>query len=417
VDKFIVPNFHIILIHFPIALLALGVFIELFSFLWIDRPIRKGGHLMILLGALATAPAVTTGLYALSDVVGHGAQQDSWERYKQQSTFTDRDWRFIKYHIILNAAASGVALAAVVIWLGATDHWRRNLHWLVLLMLIVAVGLMVDGAWHGGEMVFRYGFGVQGKQSVLPDSLTQPTGWEQQLEFYIPPGELHLALVGLLFSASALALGFSIRRAAVSEDVVVQRVPPTYVPASAENEAVKPISLLQALNDPGDEIPVESRVPSARFWVLAALLALGAIAGGLWFGDLLVGWPKVIDISSIRDSLRNIKVGGEQRMGMHIVIGASILLLLIVMALLARFAPKSRVVLSGVSLLLILVMATQVWVGVLMLYDGDTGPLTRFKTEAEVNAPPQGGGSGGNEMPMPATQQSAPATQPVAMGR
>jgi uncharacterized membrane protein len=411
VDKFILPNFHTSLIHFPIGLLSIGVVIELFSFLWRRSSFRTAGRWMILLGTLSAVPAVTSGLYALSDVAGHGSVADSWTELKAGSNFSETDWRFVKYHIILNSAATGVALVAVVIWLGATDFWRKILRVPVLFMLIVALALMMDGAWHGGEMVFRLGFAVQGRQSVMPDNPSPPSGWRDNIEYYAPEGEVHLLMAGLVFALAAAALGLSIRRAVMNDSVLVQRIPPTYIPAAAEGRANKPISLLQALNDPGDEIPVVPRVPPGRFWLLTALLALCAIASGLWFGNFLRPWPKIIDVEHFRRALQHIKDAGSAREGLHIVCGASILVLVLILALLTRFAPRSRVFLSALALLLVLVMAAQVWLGVLLLFDGDRGPLARFKTEAEANAPRQV-----NHPPATQPSVSPPAaTQPVAM--
>jgi hypothetical protein len=171
--------------------------------------------------------------------------------------------------------------------------------------------------------------------------------------------------------------------------------------------------LLQALNDPGDEIPLVPRVPAARFWVLAAVVAICAIASGLWFGGFIEPWPKVIDQGALRSSLQRIKDSDHARMGLHIVFGASILVLVMAMALLTRFAPRSRVILSGLSLLLVLAMAGQVWLGVLLLYDGDRGPLSRFKSDSQLTAPDQDHNSSSTQ---PTTSPS-PATQPIAAAR
>jgi uncharacterized membrane protein len=388
VDKFILPNFHAALIHFPLGLLSIGVAIELFSFLWRRSSFQNAGRWMILLGTLTAVPAVTSGLYALRDVAGHGNDADSWTEFKADSNFTATDWRFVQYHIILNSAATGIALFAVVTWLGASDFWRKILRVPVLLLLILALALMVDGAWHGGEMVYRLGLAVQGQHNVIPAQPAAPKGWQEQIEYFAPEGEVHFLLAGLVFALSAAALGLSIRQAVTTDSVIIQRVPPTYIPAASEGHPSKPISLLQALNDPGDEIPVTPRVPAARFWVLAALLAIGTIASGLWFGDFFRSWPKIIDMDHLRRSLMRIKDPDRAREGLHIVFGVSILVLTLVLALLTRLAPRSRVFLGGLSLLLILVMAAQVWVGVLMAFDGDRGPLAGFKTEAQSTAPP-----------------------------
>jgi uncharacterized membrane protein len=385
VDKFILPNFHAILIHFPIGMLSIGVLIELFSFIWPRSSFRTAGRWMILLGTLAAVPAVTSGFYALHDVAGHGSETDSFIEFKAGSNFSDTDWRFVRYHVLLNSGATILALIAVVMWIGASDQWRKILRVPALVMLLAALGLMTDGAWHGGEMVYRLGFAVHGQQAVLPDNPTKPQNLQDKIEYYAPEGEVHLLMAGLVFALAAVSLGLTIRRAVMTDSVVVERVPPTYVPKNVAGQPIKPISLLQALNDPGDEIPVVPRVPAARFWMLAAVITLGALASGLWFGGFLAPWPKIIDQSHLRWSLEHIKDADHAREGMHIVVGASLLILIFAMALLTRFSPRSRVILSGLSLLLVLAMAAQIWIGLSLLFDGGRGALAHFKTQAEVD--------------------------------
>jgi uncharacterized membrane protein len=414
VDKFIIPNFHVILIHFPLALLVAGVAIELFSFLWRRSSFRAAGNWMIVIGTLAAIPAVTSGLYAFRDVMGHGNEFDSMVEYKSVSGFSEADWHVMRNHIILNSIGTCVALIAVVTWLGGSDRWRKLMRIPILFLLVVAVGFMTEGAWMGGEMVFRQGFAVRGKLDVLPDAPVKAENLQDKIEYFAPDGEVHLLMAGIVFALAAGALGLSIRRALTTETVVVQRVPPTYISAEAGREGtVKPISLLQALNDPGDEIPVTRTTPAARFWMLMALVAIGAIFTGLWFGDYMMPWPWIINREHIQRAIRHIPDAKLAREGLHIVFGASILVLALILALLTRFAPRSRIILGVFSLLLVLVMAAQVWLGVLLLFDGGRGPLARFKNSTEANVQDE-------DQSAPATQPSispTPTTLPITLGQ
>jgi uncharacterized membrane protein len=406
VQRLIIPNYHVILVHYPLALLAMGLLIEIFSFLWRRSSARAAGRWMILLGTLAMVPAATSGVYALFDIAAHGQNEaDSWQDVKDGSGFTDHDWALARDHVLLNSAATGLALLVVVIWIGSTDRIRRALYVPVLLGLLIAMGLMTDGAWHGGEMIYRKGFGVEGNKGVL-DMASAPANatLRQKIDVRTSPRQLHVIMAGILFAIAAAALALSIRRS-VTEDY-------PWIPANRLREerheilnpppdpeaSLRPVSLLGALNDTSNAIFPPREIPPARFWIVAAVAAILTIFGGLYIGGFLV-WPNVIDWVAAKDAIQHINVHGERREAAHIVFGASILVLTLVLAALARWAPRARVFLGACAMLLIVVMAAQVWIGILLLYDGDTGPLSRFKSP---QATP--------------TTQPAPASQPsVAM--
>jgi hypothetical protein len=62
----------------------------------------------------------------------------------------------------------------------------------------------------------------------------------------------------------------------------------------------------------------------------------------------------------------------------HIGGGVSIVVLSLLMAFIARIAPRGKIVLLIFTLLLLGVVAAQVWFGVLLTYDTVNGPVTRF---------------------------------------
>jgi hypothetical protein len=245
--------------------------------------------------------------------------------------------------------------------------------------------------------------------------VTPPSGIEEKMEYYAPPMDIHLLMAGVVFSLAAVTLGLSIRRALTTDTVIVQRIPPTYVPAAAERESIKPISLMQALNDPGDEIPIVPAIPAARFWLLTALVVIGTVVTGLWLGGFLTSWPLMVRKDAIIRVVRNIQDSKKAREGMHIVFGSSILLFTLILALITRFAPRSRVILSAFGFLLVVAMAGQIWLGIMLTFDGGRGPLARFRTETEATAPePE------DTTPAPATQPSIPtppATRPMALAQ
>ncbi len=164
-SEFISPNLHVVLIHFPMAMLIVGVSIELFSFLWPRGSFRMSGRWMILLGALSAVPVTFSGIYALADVarMNNPIGDVPWEDVKAASPWLSQPaiWHVMRTHVIFQSAATGMAALAVVIWLGCTDVGRKSMHWPVLVLLVGSVGIIAAGAWNGGELIYHHGVSVQ----------------------------------------------------------------------------------------------------------------------------------------------------------------------------------------------------------------------------------------------------------------
>ena len=76
--------------------------------------------------------------------------------------------------------------------------------------------------------------------------------------------------------------------------------------------------------------------------------------------------------------------GIHRRLLAHVIFGISIVVLLLALGIPARLAQRHRALSGVLSLLLLVVTAVQVWLGILMIYDSHSGPLTRF-----ADRPPQ----------------------------
>ena len=66
--EFINPNWHVLLIHYPLGVFVLGMVVELFSLLYRGTSLRAAGRWMILIGALSAVPTALTGIYAFANV-------------------------------------------------------------------------------------------------------------------------------------------------------------------------------------------------------------------------------------------------------------------------------------------------------------------------------------------------------------
>jgi hypothetical protein len=68
----------------------------------------------------------------------------------------------------------------------------------------------------------------------------------------------------------------------------------------------------------------------------------------------------------------------DARMLAHFALGTAIVVLALILLIASHFAARKRFLIGLLSLLLLAVIAGQIGVGMLLLYDGDSGPLTQF---------------------------------------
>lgn len=408
--EFIIPNWHVVLVHAPLGLLAVGVLIELFSFLYRHSPARIAARWMMLFGALLSLPAMTVGTYALRQqaVTGDMWPFQPWHEIAGSSPWSDAVWELMEEHIWFSAGSSGIALLLVVLYIAGSDRLRGALYVPGLLLMALATAAMGAGAWHAGEAVYRHGVAVATHHGAAtsPASTTIDTPSEgaeghptseptaapverdsadlpslpDNITWYIPPLELHLLLAGLTAAAVFGAVGLSIR----------QWTRPREAPPATEAQGVPASSILQAMSrQPHPQVgqaepsgstepaPVPApRVFPARVWLLAILFALGTAAAGLWF---TADWEFRAGFTRYIQDWNNADIG-EARLFWHVAAGGLLVLTMLLLALLTRFARRSAGVTSLVILLVLALLGSQVWLGILMLFDSHSGPLIGFNS-------------------------------------
>jgi uncharacterized membrane protein len=384
--EFIIPNWHVALIHYPIALVTIGTLIEIFSFLWRRSGFRAAGRWMILIGALSAIPAATSGIYAARDVLG-GEMESTWHDLKAQSNFNASDpkvtadrWDELRDHVILNSAATGSLALIVLVWIGCSDRWRARLHLLFVVWLLVTVGLVTSGAWHGGEMIYRHGISVKSDVPSWPAQQQADRDAkkdrESRTEEYVPPMQLHVTLAGWTVALALVSLALAIRAITATRaptDWELGSSPGDLDFANALNERTGEVGMPPAQREittsdlPTDDRPVVV-VPAARFWLVTTLLALGTAVAGIWTMGIWV--PK-----DFLDELRN---ENHNRALVHVIVGVTIVVLTLILAILARWGKRNKLMLTIFAVLMVLAIAAQVWLGVLMMFDGTSGSLTRF---------------------------------------
>ena len=425
--EYITPNWHAVMVHLPLGLLSMGVMIEVFCGIFCRKSsMKSAGRWMILLGALTSVPAVTSGIYAYRDVVSSnttGDQDfgDTWAETKDQQIvlrvplsiksssaskateynvgdkisvqeFLDSaPGKALYEHLLYNSIGVGALMLVVLTYLASSNRWRRNLYIPLLLILIASKGLIIYGSHHGGIAVYQYGAAIEPLDAKVSEGKLTPMQTAKQ---YFPPAQSHVALAGFLLGLSLITFAVSIRRVTQHSSEVDEwyqeqqhggagkTTAKTGQSQSSASSSVSPAPAftphLQATASHGHvTIPVSSSAyPAAAqaknahlhdhpeitcvsgYWLLAALVAVLTLASGLW---LINTW-----------STAGIKAlfTGEQRGMYHSVLGSAILGLTLLLGLTTAIAKKSKFIVSFFSLLLVLALSAQFYVGIVLMFDG-----------------------------------------------
>lgn len=364
-DELLRPNWHVALIHFPMGLLITGVLIELLSFGWRNVSLKTAGRWMIFLGALAMIPASLSGLYAFSDVMrtdNAAGPYAIWGETVVGSPLAGGAYLALQRHAWMQGVATVLCLLGSVLWAGLSDRGRRFFHVPAMGLILLGVGVMVAGAWFGGEAIYGHGAGVRLAQSDAPEFDPAAQGaatTATRIAWYLPPLQTHLALAGLAFAVCLGALAVCMRAIAEADEVQLR--------ALRRDE-------IEAMLDDMEPAPQRPALPTLRFWVLGFLLALLAAASGWWFlaydSDL---WEFA--------ALQEMTLGSPRRL-YHVVLGAGAIGLPLALAIAVRLAPRSKAVLGILAAVLVAVMGVQTWLGILLLLDTPEGPPTGFNVAA-----------------------------------
>ena len=151
----IIPNWHAVIVHFPVALLitaaALGVASRLFSNSSFGSDLYKVARWNLWLGTIAAVFAVVTGLHAYQtvnhDPAGHLAMT------------VHMRWAFLTLSLSL--------LVAIITIFG---RYSNNRPGLIITALLLSVGLSISVTGYlGGENVYRHGLGVMHMPAMEED--------------------------------------------------------------------------------------------------------------------------------------------------------------------------------------------------------------------------------------------------------
>ncbi len=152
-------NIHPMVVHFPIALFLTGFALDVIGYLFRSETLKRVGVILIVLGALGALAAMLTGQAAEESAEEHVS--GAGERVLD----THEDLGKLTAYLLLGVAAVRALLAT---------GWLARWHWAVgaalalyLIVGMVGVGTLTVTSYYGGELVYRYGAGVQLYQPAL----------------------------------------------------------------------------------------------------------------------------------------------------------------------------------------------------------------------------------------------------------
>jgi uncharacterized membrane protein len=149
----IVPGWHPIVVHFPLALVVTAAFA--FGLARILPGPRHAASLAtvgtwnLCLGAAAALFALATGLAAVIDLQVGPAARQAISIHMKWAMFTS------------------LVLLLIAVWRGAGSAQDARPSWLFVLVLWAATAALIATGYRGGQNVYRYGIGVTGVGRML----------------------------------------------------------------------------------------------------------------------------------------------------------------------------------------------------------------------------------------------------------
>ena len=381
------PNIHVIMVHFPLGIFIFGLFLEVFGFLWRRSTARVAARWMILFGALMSVPAAFSGIDALKDVYDHSAED-----------LSDQARTLLQSHLLWASLGAGLAAVGVVIGLALSEAQRNRaiVRLPLLIVLLAAASMMGFGSHFGGEGVYLQSVAVKlaGKKA-------------KGFEYYAPARSTHILMSGFAVAVGLGSLGMSLRVLSAHRvrrnDVEAERdlealesgQTTIYAPPAPPRRVTDDVSVARTLNA---DVVVEPRpIPSSRFWLLTSVLALVAFGLGVWlmmhetgFLDEHKPTPGAITNAlwetATATSHEEGKGVSQNRRLFHILFGATLVILPLILAGGVRWMAGSRFIVGILCLLLVAVVAAQIWTGVLLTHDAPAGPLLHFTPQPTVTA-------------------------------
>ncbi|HTN44683.1 MAG TPA: DUF2231 domain-containing protein [Nitrospiria bacterium] len=156
---------HPIVVHFPIALLFTAVYFEIFGF-WVRREAyRQFGLWLLILGLISGIIASAVGFWGEEAVVAAGVPEKAVDRHEFLAITT----------LVV------FALLLLFRW-RVRDRWSLRNRTVYMTLAVLGVLLLGSTGYFGGDLVYRYGAGVQKPATVAtpPEKAPTSTGHDSE---------------------------------------------------------------------------------------------------------------------------------------------------------------------------------------------------------------------------------------------
>jgi uncharacterized membrane protein len=144
------PGWHPVVVHFPLALVVIAALSLLAARLLREErrsaTLATVGTWNLCLGALAALFALGTGLAATVHLQAAPEAHLAVSLHMRWAVFTT------------------LALVLLAVWRGAGTAQESRPSWIFMVVLMAATAALVTTGYRGGQNVYRYGIGVHGIQ-------------------------------------------------------------------------------------------------------------------------------------------------------------------------------------------------------------------------------------------------------------